>query len=92
MPRLPAIRFIHQLLQDDAVVRVGHHHTIVGDQGSARIRLDMIFIAKKTHSILLYPTRIGILVTAFIVVPFDRNMSCFDSGIFLSAIAVQDRL
>ena len=88
MQGFPFIRFVHKFFQDNAVVRAGRCHAIVGDQGSARIRLDVIFIAKKTHSILLHPTRIGILVRTFILVPFERNMSGFDSGIFLSAIAL----
>jgi hypothetical protein len=48
----------------------------------------VIFVAKKTHSVFLHPTRIGILVGAFIVVPLGRNMPGFDSGILLSTIAL----
>jgi hypothetical protein len=73
--RLPGISLAHKLFQNDAIVRAGWCHSIVGDQGCARIRFDMIFIAKKTHSLLLQLTRIRILAAAFAFIPIDWNLS-----------------
>jgi hypothetical protein len=82
------ISLVHKLLQGNTFMRAGCCDSIVGDQGSARIRFDVVFVSVKTYSILLYATSVGILVAAFVFIPIHRNMSGFDLGIFLPAIAL----
>ena len=88
MKGFSSISLVNKFLQGNTVMRAGCCDSIVGDQGSARIRFDVVFVSVITHSILLYPPSVGILVAAFVFIPIYRNMSGFDLGIFLPAIAL----
>jgi hypothetical protein len=88
MQILPPIRILQQFSQRHTVVHIGRGHLVFGYQYFAGIRFHMVLVAKVFLAVLGQPAGIGILVAAFVLIPFGRNHSGLDPLVLLAGVAL----